>query len=328
MPIRFRCGLSGLTLGPVDAAITISFLPGFACDATDFVPLMMRLHNTSSHLQSSIRYISLAFPGHGNTAASICPDPSLEVFADLVNEVREELHEFQSISRTSIDSRREGMNTKTASNPEVLATRMVLAGHSMGTRVALSACARSPPGIDGLILLDGSYFALTPSPAIMSRLSGSPPRNIPSAAPLPTDVIRRAVASLFGPNTPTEFKQRALEHAEGCDVEYLRRLRQAHANWDHGEMEGAVEKIVRMEGVKILILQSTEGRGGRRVRLEKGEEGCYPAFWKDKWEGMDDERCQLRCVTVDGSGHWPHVDRTEEVARLVAEEFRSIGPVI
>jgi pimeloyl-ACP methyl ester carboxylesterase len=62
---------------------------------------------------------------------------------------------------------------------------------------------------------------------------------------------------------------------------------------------------------KILVVQGTDGRGARRRSLSKGEE--------TSWMRSVRERVGERYtgLVVEDSGHWPHVDKTDEVAQAI-----------
>jgi pimeloyl-ACP methyl ester carboxylesterase len=83
-----------------------------------------------------------------------------------------------------------------------------------------------------------------------------------------------------------------------------------------------MEEVLGMVGsstdhrVRVLVVQGTEGHGTKRRSLKKGQEGQWMALVKSK---VGDGYASL---IVEGSGHWPQVDRLQEVADAI-ETFES-----
>jgi pimeloyl-ACP methyl ester carboxylesterase len=225
-------------------------------------------------------YIAINLPGHGGSPKSICPTPGVAEFAAVANALRREVSPAGGLIET------------------------VLVGHSMGCRMALEAFVQERGGVSGIVLIDGSWVGRNPEV---------------HAAPVVWDreaEIRRMNEriGMFGPLTPEGFKEEVGRGLRGVDLEYEYELSRRYIEWDRESMEGTLE-VVGGEGedVRVLVVQSTQGRGANRRMLERGEEGPWVPFVRGKVGSGRFEN-----VVIEGCGHWPHVDKVEEVARIVS----------
>ena len=273
-------GLSYLCSGSISQTPKRLFLcvHGWACSATDYVPLFSALTLDSKFPQDTL-IVALDFPGHGDSPKSTCTQPSVASFAALVNMVRHEL---------SVEG-------------ELLDTAIV--GHSMGCRMALETFSQLKTNVFALILLDGSWVG----------------RNSEVHAPPLTEQrvqeIQRIIdrIGMYGPLTPESFKQEMKRRLAEIDLEYEYELSREYIEWDRANMEKVLEEVGLCEGVKLLAVQSTQGRGPHRKSLEEGEEG--------PWVPLVREKIGKECfqgAVLQGCGHWPHVDKPEEVVRIIS----------
>lgn len=273
-------GLSYLCSGNLSSTTQRLYIcfHGWACAATDYAPLLSALASLESSSPQNTLYISLDLPGHGGSPKSIAPHPTVPAFAALANGLRREL----------------------SSRGELLDT--VIVGHSMGCRMALEAFVQEKVNVVGLILLDGSWVG----------------RNLEiHAAPEVGDrkkEIQRISdrIGMYGPLTPESFKLEMETRLREIDLEYEYELSGKYIDWDRKNMEAALEELGKEKHVKVLLIQSTRGRGARRRALKSGEEGPWVPFVRDK---VGSERFQR--VILEGCGHWPHIDKVEEVARII-----------
>jgi hypothetical protein len=129
-------------------------------------------------------------------------------------------------------------------------------------------------------------------------------------------IILKPLETMFGPATPNEFRQQVTQQFQEIDLVYALQLSKDYLEWDWDRMDDVLRVIRENKrnggGVtKVLVVQSTEGRGATRRSLEKGEETSWMRLVREKVE----ER--YTGVSVEGSGHWPHVDKTDEVAQAI-----------
>ena len=255
------------------------FVHGWACSAQDFIPLISALSTSTSTKDTLL--VAPDLPGHGHTPRSISPDPTVSVYAQLINDLRREL------SATG------GVQT-------------IIIGHSMGCRVALDAFSKQPANITGLVLLDGSWYG--PNPKDYKPTSGNEAEELQNVL----DVFD----TMLGPATPAVFKEQIQQHARQLDLDYVNRLRKAYIAWDGERMEEALTMVGSGTDhqVRVLVVQGTEGHGAKRKSLKKGYEGPWMQLVKEK---LGD---RYSGIIVENSGHWPHVDGAQEVAGAI-EKF-------
>ena len=275
-------GLSYIYSGDISNAPRKLFIccHGWACAASDYASLLSALAGLNASPSESILYIAVDFPGHGNSAKSICPQPTVPGFASLANDLRREF-----------------------SPPgELLDT--VLVGHSMGCRIALEAFAQEKLNVSGVVLIDGSWVG----------------RSLEvHAAPVVNDrekEIRRISdrIGMYGPLTPESFKDEMQRRLWEIDLEYEYELSRTYIHWDRERMEVVLDELADINPpVEVLAIQSTQGRGANRRPLKSGEEGPWLPFIREK---VGSERLQI--VVLEGCGHWPHIDKVDEVTLIIS----------
>jgi pimeloyl-ACP methyl ester carboxylesterase len=253
------------------------FIHGWACCAQDFVPLISTL--STSNLAPNTLFVAPDLPGHGYTPQSICPNPTVPACACLINDLRRELE--LELSPTS----------------DIQTT---IVGHSMGCRITLEVFSQEPTSITGLVLLDGSWYG--PAPKDYKPISGSDAEELQNVL----DVFD----TMMGPATPEDFRQQAQQHLRQMDLDYTNQLRREYIAWDGKRMEEALS-TVGSANVRVLVVQGTEGHGAKRKSLKKGQEGPWMQLVKakagDRYTG----------VIVESSGHWPHVDKVQDVTDAI-----------
>jgi pimeloyl-ACP methyl ester carboxylesterase len=253
------------------------FIHGWACSAADYVPLLTSL--SASPLGTDTLFVAPDLPGHGHSSQSICPDPTVSAFAGLINDFRHEL------APTGCDA------------------MTVVVGHSMGCRITLEVFSQQPFNVTALVLLDGSWY-------------GRAPKDYKAKSRDDADelqIVLNVFETMMGPATSEEFREQTRQHLRAIDLRYANLLRRDYIAWDGERMEEALGMIGSESGqeTRVLVVQGTEGHGVKRKSLNKGEEGSWMQLVKskvgDKYLGM----------VVEGSGHWPQVDRVQEVADAV-----------
>jgi pimeloyl-ACP methyl ester carboxylesterase len=239
---------------------------------------------STSPLSINTLFVALDLPGHGHSSRSICPDPTVSAFAGLINDLRHEL----------------------SPTGEMIT---VIVGHSMGCRITLEVFSQQPSNIAGIVLLDGSWYGRAPK--------DYKPKSRDDAEEL--QVVLDVFETMMGPATSEEFREQIRQHLRAIDLRYANVLRRDYIAWDGNRMEEVLEMVGSEAGQKtrVLVVQGTEGHGAKRKSLKKGEEGPWMQLVKgkvgDKYTG----------VAVEGSGHWPHVDKVQEVAGAVESFARS-----
>ncbi len=119
---------------------------------------------------------------------------------------------------------------------------------------------------------------------------------------------------MFGPLTPDDFQKQGLQQMLSLDLDYENRLSESYIRWDGERLDDVLSTIAKGDGhtgngSKVLVVQATECRGGKRKSLQRDGESSWMSFVRDR---IGDK---YHGVVVEGSGHWPHVDKTEEIAQ-------------
>jgi len=293
---------------PRTTLLTI-FVPGYSCRASDFAPLITLLSSDlliplskiqTASTYTAYRFISIDLPGHGETPPHVCARPTVEEFASLVNEIRAEFAEVE---------RGEGASV-----------HIVLVGHSLGARIILEVFLQHQRSVLGMVFVDGSHYLLRPKWYLEQQQSifgqqgsrtaqtdGRTEKSTIEAQVERENALELLFSAMFSPLTPLDFKTLAIADAK-AGINYLVPLRRSHMKWDQDKMDSAV-KAVRKSDVQVLVLQSTDGSGIERRGLRVGEENGWMKYVRERLSSDSYET-----VVVEGCGHFPHVDRTEEVA--------------
>ena len=259
---------------------------GWGCAGSDYAPLLSALSN-SENKEPDTLYVAVDLPGHGKTPRSVLGDPTVTGFAELINQLRQEL------SPSDFDGQHE--------------LTIVLVGHSMGCRIVLEAFALQPAHISGIVLLDGSWY-------------GSEAKDYKISDSVDEDEERQFIVdtlpTMFGPLTPDDFQKRVLQHLRDIELDYANRLSESYIRWDGERMEGILTTIAKGDGgggnlPRVMVVDATEGRGSKRRTLQRDEESSWMSFVREK-VGK-----KYYGVVVERSGHWPHVDHPEEVAHAM-----------
>ena len=236
---------------------------------------------SASTLGTNTLFVAPDLPGHGHTPQSIRPKPTVSACAHLINDLRHELFPTEEVPT-------------------------VVIGHSMGCRITLEVFSQNAVNVAGLVLLDGSWHG--PAPKDYKPISRNDAEELQNVL----DVFD----TMWGPATPADFTQQIQQHLRAIDLDYANQLRRDYIAWDGKRMEEAL----RMLGsgtdheVRVLVVQGTEGHGAKRKSLKKGQEVSWMQLVKSKVGG------KYIGAIVEDSGHWPHVDKVEEVANAI-EKF-------
>jgi len=282
-PVRRRtssAGLSYLECGSSDLPLGLVCIHGWGCRAVDYEYV---LDHISKQKPLLFRAISVDLPGYGQSPKAVCPNPSMSAFATAVLSLCNEI-KLRSV---------------------------VLAGHSMGCRVALDASSQAESGgtptIKGLIFLDGSHYKFRPS---LFAFDDNDARSKTMTDEEKFKGRREAFQRMFSARTPLAFQTSTLAHIAGLDKEYDAVVRQSHLDYDFKQMDDDLDALGR-SGTPFMNLQSTDvDPQNQRMSLKQGQ--------KNKWMHFLQERVpQARQHVIEDSSHFPHVDQPEAVVEKV-----------
>ncbi|MEM9355776.1 MAG: alpha/beta hydrolase [Pseudomonadota bacterium] len=242
-------------------------------------PAIMLIHGFSSgpedwagqaeHLASRHRVISVALRGHGISGRGEAPMSMEQLATDCLEILKDK----------GIDN-------------------AILAGHSMGTRVAIEAHRQAPDVVKGLILMDGSNStaqsdlnaALANFEATVEKLGY-------------TGFAKMLFEQMFYDPKHDALKERYVARALKVPEEVGTPLYKNLITWD-----GTVtSKALAAADIPILVVQSTtrDAKGGRRT-LEPGEVGAYESFVLQHATHAD-------IVGMPGLGHYTMTEAPAEV---------------
>ena len=242
-------------------------------------PAIVLIHGFSSgpedwaaqaeHLSSRHRVISVALRGHGITGRGDAPMSMEQLATDCLEILQDK----------GIDG-------------------AILAGHSMGTRVAIEAHRQAPTVVKGLILMDGSNStsqsdldtALAHFEATLSDIGY-------------TSFAKKLFEQMFYDPKHDALKERYVARALKVTEEIGAPLYRNLITWD-----GTVTRdALRNANIPVLVVQSTtrDAKGGRRA-LEPGEVGAYESFVVQYATHAD-------VVGMPGLGHYTMTEAPAEV---------------
>lgn len=248
-------------------------------DAGAGSPAVVLIHGFSSgpedwaaqakHLSSRHRVISVALRGHGISDRGSAPMSMEQLATDCLD----------LLAKKGIDS-------------------AILAGHSMGTRVAIEAHRQSPSVVKGLILMDGSNS--TSQSDLDTALAGFEAGVDKMGY---AGFAKMLFEQMFYDPKHDALKERYVARALKVPEEVGKPLYQNLITWDGTVTQGALQAAK----IPILVVQSTtrDAKGGRRA-LEPGEIGAYENFVLKHAPHAD-------VVGMPGLGHYTMIEAPDEV---------------
>ena len=248
------------------------FLHGFACAKEDWKLV-------ASFLPAHPGFSTYDFPGHGTAPSPQAPRDaftsnwSIEYFAA---EVVRHLQRFE-------------------------AAPVILAGHSLGCRVALEVAARVPERVSGLVLIEASMIGERDADAARQQIyslveeSGF------------TQFIENRFNEMFLSESP--MSKAILARAKDIDPIGGTALFASMAGWDAGLMATRLRRFTK----PMLVIQSMyfDARGKRRP-IDETSESSWLQF-------VSSVAPTARIELVKESGHFPHIEQPEKIAHLLRE---------
>ena len=229
----------------------------------------------------STLFLAPDLPGIGASPASLCPEPTIPALATLLHGLCDEL----APSAASGGKR-------------------ILVSHSLGCRIALELFSQQPADVaQGLVLLDGNWRGPDPPQPLDPAML--PPRDVQ------VQMILQGLDTAFGPRTPEAFKEEHRQIFRDADLGYLGQMMMSNRRWDAARMV-QVLKQVGERAAPLLLVQATDEGGGSRRALKKGEETAWMKLVRENVGSG------CRSLVIEDSGHWPHVDQTEQVAEAIS----------
>jgi len=250
------------------------FVHGFSCDHGDWEPLV-------THFEGRYRCVSVDLPGHGRSPAGDRP-PAIDRFIDEV---------------TSLVS------------PMSAATPVVLFGHSMGCRVAISVANRLGDRAAGVVPIDGSCFAVG-NPRAVRAATLAKVADAGFAA-----VAEGMFAQMFTPGSPKAFADAVMARALRMDPRDGGALLADMAAWDAAHSAAMLDAV----RVPLMAIQSTAVDAERRRTVLAPGDGSP---WTDSVAArVPGARIEL----IPGVGHFTMNEAPRRVNALVEDFLAGLG---
>ncbi|MFM0231361.1 alpha/beta fold hydrolase [Paraburkholderia sediminicola] len=254
------------------------FLHGFACAKEDWKLV-------ASFLPAHPEFSTYDFPGHGTAPAPQAPPDtstsnwSIEYFAA---EVVRHLQGFA-------------------------AAPVILAGHSLGCRVALEVAARAPERVSGLVLIEASMIGERSADAARQQIYSLVKKSGFN------QFIENRFNEMFLSESP--MSKAILARAKNIDPAGGTALFANMAGWDAGLMATRLGRFTK----PMLIIQSMYfDAHGKRRPIDETSESSWLQF-------VSCVAPTARIELVKESGHFPHIEQPEKIAHLLREFVSEIS---
>jgi pimeloyl-ACP methyl ester carboxylesterase len=175
---------------------------------------------------------------------------------------------------------------------------VVVAGHSLGSRVALQIAANRPDRTLGVVLLDGSRMAdLTDAPDLTAEQFKG--------------FLRSAFAGLHS-DPGAKGRAEMLAEMDRTPAPDFLSYAQAIEHWDINKFDAAVDRIA--PAVPVLALQATYVDAATPMRRVRGDETSTPYL-----DALSGRIADFRTVLIRDSGHFIMDEAETAVNDSIAE---------
>jgi pimeloyl-ACP methyl ester carboxylesterase len=245
------------------------FVHGFGCSKSDWDAQLR-------YFMPGRECIAVDMPGHGDEAV---PDGAITI-EGMAEAVR------SSIVAAGMD-------------------KVVLVGHSLGTKVIREAFLQNPKAVFGLGFIDGSTYSGSGdqlSQAVKGRIE-----DLGFAA-----FLDRMFEDMFVPGTDLSLRDGIVRRARRIDPEFGERLLLASIRWDLAKGDQSLARI----DVPTTLIQTTFFKPGvGRLPLEPGMQ--TPFMIK-----IASNVRHSRVLTIPEVGHFPMFEAANEVCRILEANFQ------
>lgn len=244
------------------------FVHGFGCGREDW-------NDVVEILARNFTCILIDLPGHGASARPTTA--TIEVLAMAINKVI----------------------------AEACTQRIVLIGHSLGTKI-IRACYREvAASISALVFVDGSTYVGDADALVSKLISDTEKQGI-------ENYLRVLFAGMFVPGTDPALIKRMTERAMRMPQDFARDLLISSIRWDLD----TGDDVLRALRVPVLLLQSTYFMPGiGRTFMSKSSKTALMAKIAHLVE-------RAECQILTGLGHFPMIEAPQDIADRIARFVR------
>ena len=184
----------------------------------------------------------------------------------------------------------------------------VLAGHSMGTRIALEAALQAPERVSGLVLVDGSKLEARPE-AVREEISAA------------IDELgfagwseKNMSAMFLGGLAPAD-REIIVQRAIALGAPMGLQLYENMTAWDQSRLALAIKQV---ESPTSVIQSTSILPGEARQRCFVDEAPNSP--WLDAWRNQG----RANIVTLPQTGHFAMLEQPRQVNKIICELIKQI----
>jgi pimeloyl-ACP methyl ester carboxylesterase len=251
--------------------VTLLFVHGYGCSLLDWDAQV-------SALSDEFRCIAIDLPGHG--ASPLPGRPGMAPLAEAINVVKD----------------------------RAAGRRVVLVGHSLGTRLVIDAVLAEGDKVAGLVLIDGRYYDGTRDGIERRMTALIDEQGFPA-------FIQRNFAGMFTENADPTLKARVLAQAARLDADFGRAL---FLDAVLSDPVRGPETLGRLD-VPVLLLQSTDIDDQRRlISLRPGASARYMRAVSEWVPGAEVE-------VVPGVGHFTMIEAADAVNDRIRSFARKVS---
>jgi len=257
--------------GNNDSNHWIVLIHGLSCDATDWAPLVSELPQDSNTVLVDLR-------GHGHSASLPAPFTMQQLALDVVDILGN-------------------------LPPEA---RLTLAGHSMGTRVALEVSNHLHEQVEHLVFVDGSRQATPDSGPLENLVAGHFSSDEKRHA-----FVRHMFGQMFAPHYAEQFGNAAVQRALDVPGDTLKALMLGLFEYDCNHLPEALDRFNQTSDAKLTVLQSTSVNENKdRAHLVTGQTVPYLEF-------IAGHVPRAKLQIVEDTGHFIQLERPGVIAEFL-----------
>jgi pimeloyl-ACP methyl ester carboxylesterase len=191
-------------------------------------------------------------------------------------------------------------------------TPVILVGHSLGARVAISAAGERPDNVEGLVLLDGS------------RTFGPGPLAPHEDALRLTDQqlsewMSRTIEAAIGPFADAAVRTHVSTTMRSTPIGLMRALLADWQDWDINRYDPALAALP--PDLPVLAIQSTRVQTSARRQSLTADARSTPYL-----DYLRHHVPSLNTIVLPQVGHFSMLEAPGEISRAIRNFARSVGP--